>query len=140
MSGFNPTKWLESRLLKPGVYNVQLLSSDERFLPDGRIQIMLRFAVAENQEAELVDWWREDTEPSLRRAAQVAHFVDPSILQKDFPSQADFFRAVLEAMDGKWLRALVTQATKPDGTPVSRLKSFLGLGSGPSSHSHDVPF
>ena len=138
MSGFNPTKWLEGRLLKPGIYNIQLLSWDERFLPDGRLQVMLRFHVAENQDSELIDWWREDTEPSLRRAAQAAHWVEPSLLQKDFPSQADFFRAVLEAMNGKWLRALITQGTRPDGTPVARIKSFLGLGSGPSSH--DVPF
>lgn len=138
---FNPKKWMESKLLPAGTYEVRLLNYDKRFLPDGRIQIMLRFEVNGHDEAELVDWWREDNEASMRRAVQAAKLLNPALLEQEFPGQAEFFEAVLKAMDQKWLRAVVTQATRSDGTPASRLRSFVGIVDGlPARRSEAVPF
>lgn len=125
---FKPKGWLEGRLLKPGTYDLQVRAVDERLLPSGKRQLLVRFGVAQASEVELVDWWQEDVEPVLRRVCQLAQFVNPKLLDQEYPEQIDFFKAVLDALDGKWIKAVVSQGMKPDGTPVNRIKSFIGLG------------
>ncbi|MEM1880073.1 MAG: hypothetical protein QW518_08630 [Thermofilaceae archaeon] len=141
--GFKPQEWMESQVLRPGVYVVSVDGFEEQVRADGTVRLRVVFRVEDDEgDKELVDWWKEGVAPVARRVMALARLLDPALLYQEYPSQLAFFKAVLEKAKGKLLRVQVVTYQRADGTPAARVNAILGLVEGqPKSRDEvDLPF
>lgn len=142
---FQPREFLESKLVKPGIYSLKLMRWDRNVSPDGKTRFLLEFEIAEDPGRTITEWWSEDNEIAIRRAIQLQKILEPESLNKTFSSVGEFFEFVVKKLvalseDERWIKSLIVIGTRRDGTPVARIRQFLGLAAGTVSPEDRVPF
>lgn len=143
---FHPKKYLEASILKPGTYALKLGRWEKFIGSEGEDRYMLDFEVAEDPEKTIVEWWNEGNEIAIRRAIQIQGIIDHDNMDKTFPSASEYFEYLLEKLqkysEDKWLRAVVVVGARKDGTPIARIRQFLGPAPSPKATvgKSDVPF
>ena len=144
--GFQPKSFLESLVLKPGTYSLKLMRWDRASGMDGQPRFLLEFEVAEEPSKTVVEWWGEGNEMSIRRAVQLQGVIDPEGMNQSFPDPMTFFEHVVKKLvqlseEEKWLKAVVVVGTRQDGSPVARIRQFIGFTEpGSGRKKNEVPF
>lgn len=145
---FQPKTFLEGMVLKPGTYSLKLLRWDRTVGQDGHSRFLLEFEVAEDPDRTVIEWWGAGNEVAVRRAIQVLGIVKPEARNDTFPGVEAFFEAVVKELvklseEEKWLKAVIVVGTRADGSPVARVRQFMGFAEGDTKgkrRKDDVPF
>ena len=134
---FNPKEFLTSGVLRPGVYSVRLKRWQTKLFPN-ETRFILEFEVKEAPEETITDWWSTANDLSIRRAIQVVKALSPEELDDTYSSKEAFLEKAVNLLKaGDWIKILVVNGTRADGSPVSRIRQYLGKE---ETKGEEVPF